>query len=420
MDNMRKYISDMGNMSKIFLADYDSYSIKHYSISLDYLIFISKAALLLYDVILVPAAFFWQSKEMIDLTLSLQEPLEYGFIAPVIRNYNITSDIYEYYNARILENSNLKKQYSLSNKIIKSDLETGIFSEITTSKDRANALKLEKMSHAAYSDIYSVKHLFIENWKEDISNLTDLNSIGYFLNFCKMPREINESLLGEVKNTFFSRASCIYTSQKVISDFSLQKVIENRISWLYLKSVSEAYGSKIYAVNNPYKNTIQEDNIPMMIKALSAIGISPELIRDLTFRDIIVIKCSPEYQNFIRAFRKIVAETSKKQQEINESFKSVISRKFFKERLVSHIPPMDYINNLSSSVFFSLIANALSGTNIDSSFFITFGGISALTFLLKRISRINNTPFLDIQHFIISRKYEERMLNTFRNIGGFK
>lgn len=416
----KKNISDMGNLSKIFLADYDSYSIKHYNISLDYLRFISKAALLLYDIILIPAAFFWQSEEMVTLTTSMQELMEYGLIVPVIRDYNTTSDIYDYYNARQTENSILKKQYSLSNKIIKSDLDTGIFSEITTSKDRDNARKLEKMSHAAYSDINSVKHLFIKNWIEDISSLSDLNSIGYFLDFCKMPREINESLLGEVKKTFFSRVSCIYTSQKVISNFSLQKIIENRISWLYLKSVSEAYGSKIYAVNNPYKNTIKEDNIPMMIKALSTIGISPELIRSLSFSDIIVIKCSPEYQNFIKVFRKIIAETSKKQQDINESLKSVISRRFFKERLISHIPPMDYINNLSSSVFFGLIANALSGTNIDPSFFITFGGISALAFLLNRISRINNTPFLDMQHFIISKKYEEKMLNTFRIIGGFK
>lgn len=200
----------------------------------------------------------------------------------------------------------------------------------------------------------------------------------------------------------------------------MQRLIENRISWLYLKSVAEAYGSKIYAFNYPYKGTIQEDNIPVIIESLSAIGISPELIKKLSFHDIIFIKSTPEYQEFIKTFRKIVVEISKKQQDINESLKSVVSCRFFKEKLVSHIPSMDYINNFSCSVFFSLIANALSGTNIDSSVFISLGGISALAFLLKRISKIINTPFWDMQHFIISKKYEEQMHNTFRNIGGLE
>lgn len=350
-NNAKKFISDMGNLSKIFLADYDSYSIKHYNISLDHLRFISKAALLLYDVILVPAAFFWQSEEMIALTISMQEPMEYGLIAPVIRDYSTTSDIYEYYNARQNENNILKKQYSLSNNIIKSNLETGVYSEITTSKDSENVRKLEKICNATHSDINSVKHLFVKNLEEDINNLTDSKSIGYLLDFYKMPRSINESLLSEAKNTFFSRVSCIYKSNKIIFNSSLQRLIENRISWLYLKSVAEAYGSKIYAFNYPYKGTIQEDNIPVIIESLSAIGISPELIKKLSFHDIIFIKSTPEYQEFIKTFRKIVVEISKKQQDINESLKSVVSRRFFKEKLVSHIPSMDYINNFSCSVF---------------------------------------------------------------------
>lgn len=416
----KKFISNMGNMSKIFLADYDSYSIMHYNISLDHLKFISKAALLLYDVILVPAAFFWQSEKMTNLMIYMQEPLEHGLIVPVIRDYNITSDIYDYFNARQAENSNLKKQYSLSNKFIKSNLETGVFSEITTSKDRENARKLEKMSHAAYSDINSVKKLFVKNWENDINNLTDPNSIGYLLNYCKIPQEIKDSLLDDVENTFFSRVSCISKLNRIISNYPLQALIENRISWLYLKSVSEAYCSKLYAINNPYKRSIQEDNIPVMIDALSVIGLSRELIENLSFHEIILIKCNLEYQNFIKAFRNIVAEISKKQQDINESLKSAISLRLFKEKMISLIPSVDRINNISYTVFLSLVANALSGSSISPPVFIYSGCVSALTFLLSKVSRINNTPFLDMQHYIISRKYEEQMLNILRNIGGLE
>ena len=61
---MKTYLSQLENDKKIFIGDYDSYTIITEKTDYTKLINLTKAALLLFDRILLPAAFFWQSNEM--------------------------------------------------------------------------------------------------------------------------------------------------------------------------------------------------------------------------------------------------------------------------------------------------------------------------------------------------------------------
>ena len=53
---MRQLVSNLNNDSKMFLGDFDSYTIIRHGTTFDYLYNLSKVGLLLYDRILLPAA----------------------------------------------------------------------------------------------------------------------------------------------------------------------------------------------------------------------------------------------------------------------------------------------------------------------------------------------------------------------------
>ena len=60
MQQMANQLVSQLSGEKIFIGDFDSYTIKKHSISEEKLFFLSKLGLLLFDQVILPAAFFWQ------------------------------------------------------------------------------------------------------------------------------------------------------------------------------------------------------------------------------------------------------------------------------------------------------------------------------------------------------------------------
>ena len=65
---MKLFLSDVKNDSRLFIGDLDSYTIIENGFVKEQLNFKIKLGLLLYDKILLPAAYFWQSKPMASVT----------------------------------------------------------------------------------------------------------------------------------------------------------------------------------------------------------------------------------------------------------------------------------------------------------------------------------------------------------------
>lgn len=78
-------LSEIETRHKLFLGDFDPVKIKRQTISFDQIIYDLKAAALLYDHILIPAAYLWQS-DLIGMRIPyFQDFIGAGILLPTVR-----------------------------------------------------------------------------------------------------------------------------------------------------------------------------------------------------------------------------------------------------------------------------------------------------------------------------------------------
>lgn len=403
---MRRFLSEFNHRQTIFVGDYDSYTIISQRPSFNHLLTTSKMALLLFDHLLMPAAFFWQSKEMTRLMKYLEEPIEYGFILPVIRDCDITNGIYEYFQTRVNE----------SHRIGNIDVfrQPELASEIAGKNHISVARQLENLNMYAHSDKKSVRNTFTDLWVSDLENHTDINSIRLLLCQTQMSEPersgVLKSLLDEARYPQFSRASCIERIHKLIPSGRIRDLIVKRTSWLYLKSNALSYDSKFYYTYDPYNSMLFEENLFLLSQTLEVFGISKNLISQLTFLEILKIKESEEFHRFIATYRKLVDASYRRQSDIVDRLKKTLTREMRNEKWISGIyKKLRFLQNTSVSVFLGLLINSLSGSIINPSVWIGAGTVSAVPAVIRRLASLNHdigeTPLSDFKEYIIAEKY---------------
>lgn len=295
-------VSQLKNYKKIFIGDFDSYTVIKYGLSVDHLLFVTKIALLLFDRILMPAAFFWQSKEMDMLRCYIESAIESGIILPVIRNYESTTDIQDYFERRIDESIKIGN--------IEVFNQPELASEIANKQHSKQVNALKNLGVFAHSDQISVRDSFRAAWESDLKNHTDISSIRLLLYQSHLTDEqiaknILE-LLSATQHPQFSRASCIEKVQQIIPPGHIQDLIKERVSWLYLHSNAVSYNSKFYYSKNPYKGMIFEENLLLLLETLNIFGITKEMINQLSIEEILHLRSTIEYKEFIYAYREIL------------------------------------------------------------------------------------------------------------------
>lgn len=405
-DYMRRFLSEFNHSQAIFVGDYDSYTIISQRPSFDNLLTTAKMALLLFDHLLMPAAFFWQSKEMFRLMKYLEEPIEHGLILPVIRDCDITNDIYEYFQTRVDESQKIGN--------IEVFEQPELASEIANENHTSVVKQLERLNTYAHSDNKSVRDAFTTLWISDLENHTDINSIRLLLcqSQMSMPElsAVLELLLDEASYPQFSRASCVNRVQKLLPAGRIRDLIVKRISWLYLKSNALSYNSKFYYTYDPYNKMLFEENLFLLTQTLEVFGITKDLISQLSIFEILQIKESEEFHRFITTYRKLVNASYRRQNEIVDRLKKTLTREMRKEKWISGIyKKLGFLQNTSMSVFLGLLINFLSGNIIKNSVWIATGTASAVPAVIRHFASLNHdvgaTPLSDFKEYIIAEKY---------------
>jgi len=405
---MRQLVSNLNNDSKMFIGDFDSYTIIRHGTTFDYLYNLSKVGLLLYDRILLPAAFFWQSPVMQQLLLQLEPAIANGIMIPVIRDYETTTDIGDYFVRRMDESEKLGKLEVFQ--------QPELASEIASPENEPYVHLLEDINSYAHLDRNSIREIYIDNWDKDLDNHFDVNSLNLLITQANIPidhiQPIKQQFLAASAHPQFSRASCVDLIQQLIPEGRCRYLLTERASWLYLKSNADAYDSRIYYSHNPFNGMIFEDNLRLLAQTLSIVGITEDVISQLSTAEVLRIRISPEYQRFIIAYRDLISKIYVEQDVIVTSIRNSIAREMKKEsRLLRLYRVLNFIQSGSVYLFMSLLGNHFSGSDVSTPLLFGSGSAAAVSAMIKRIDSVNKAmescEFTNFKDYIVTNQYKK-------------
>lgn len=405
---MRQLVSNLNNDSKMFIGDFDSYTIIRHGTTFDYLYNLSKVGLLLYDRILLPAAFFWQSPVMQQLLLQLEPAIANGIMIPVIRDYETTTDIRDYFVRRMDESEKLGKLEVFQ--------QPELASEIASPENEPYVHLLEDINSYARLDRNSIREIYIDNWDKDLDNHFDVNSLNLLITQANIPidhiQPIKQQFLAASAHPQFSRASCVDLIQQLIPEGRCRYLLTERASWLYLKSNADAYDSRIYYSHNPFNGMIFEDNLRLLAQTLSIVGITEDVISQLSTAEVLRIRISPEYQRFIIAYRDLISKIYVEQDVIVTSIRNSIAREMKKEsRLLRLYRVLNFIQSGSVYLFMSLLGNHFSGSDVSTPLLFGSGSAAAVSAMIKRIDSVNKAmescEFTNFKDYIVTNQYKK-------------
>ncbi len=348
----------------------------------------------------------------------LEEPIACGFILPVIRDCDTTNDIYEYFRRRVDESQRIGD--------IEAFKQPELASEIAGKSHTPVVKRLERLNTYAHSDRKSVRDTFTALWTSDLNNHTDINSIRLLLCQSQMsgPERsgVLEALLDEARYPQFSRASCIERVQTLLPAGRIRDQIVRRTSWLYLKSNALSYDSRFYYTYDPYNRMLFEENLFLLTQTLEVFGITKKLISQLAILEILQIKESEEFHQFIATYRRLVDASYRRQSDIADRLKKTLAGEMRKEKWISGIyKKLRFLQTTSTSVFLGLLINYFSGNTIDTPAWIATGTASTVPAVIRHFASLNHnveaTPLSDFKEYIIAEKY----LNYYdHRLGGLK
>ena len=412
---MDKFLSSYKESKKIFLGDTDSYTVIQNGYTEEELIFKIKMAVLLYDAVFIPAAYMWQSEQMKEVMYKIQPLILTENVLPIIRKSKETRDVKDYFEKRQNETKNLK--YMDVFQI------PSLATEIADSDDREDMLFLNKMNCCLHLEEKSVKEEFINLWQNDLLNNGDINAIFMILYRSKITTECYKLIINELKNNVdyenFSRSTLIDYILKLDISENVKLMLQERVSWLYLMANARASQSDFY-LSKSNNNLVYRANLDVYIKLLENFGISKNIIRLLSLENLLRIKYSAEYLNFIKNYNRLVENVYYEQKDIIEKTGRRINKMICQEN-IKRITWNKLLGvcGISATIFIGLLVNYFSGSDVNNAVAAVSGGVAASTAILKTVASINesmlNTSFYDFKEFIIKEEYKKRMQ---KNING--
>ena len=412
---MNKFLSSYKESKKIFLGDTDSYTVIQNGYTEEELIFKIKMAVLLYDAVFIPAAYMWQSEQMKEVMYKIQPLILTENVLPIIRKSKETRDVKDYFEKRQNETKNLK--YMDVFQI------PSLATEIADSDDREDMLFLNKMNCCLHLEEKSVKEEFINLWQNDLLNNGDINAIFMILYRSNITTECYKIIINELKNNVdyenFSRSTLIDYILKLDISENIKLMLQERISWLYLMANARASQSDFY-LSKSNNNLVYRANLDVYIKLLENFGISKNMIRLLSLENLLRIKYSAEYLNFIKNYNRLVENVYHEQKDIIEKTGRRINKMICQEN-IKRITwnKLSGVCGISATIFIGLLVNYFSGSDVNNVVAAVSGGVAASTAILKTIASINesmlDTSFYDFKEFIIKEEYKKRMQ---KNING--
>ncbi len=414
---MEKFLSSYKENRKIFLGDTDSYTIVQNGYTEDELIFKIKMATLLYDVVFIPAAYMWQSEQMKEVMYKIHPLILTENVLPIIRKSKETRDIKDYFEKRQSETKNLKNMEVFRI--------PSLATEIADADDRKEMLFLNGMNCCLHLEEKSVKEEFIDLWRNDLSNSTDINAISMILYRSNIDFKLYKAILQKLKNDVdydnFSRSVLIDYILKLNISPNVKLMLQERVSWLYLRANAKASQSDFYLSKSAENKLVHKANVEMYIELLKNFGINERMIRSLAVEELLRIKYSPEYLNFISSYNDLVENIYYEQINIVEKTNKRINAMLLKENIKRRVwNKLSAVYGVSSTIFIGLIVNYFSGSDINNIALGVSGGAAICSYILKKLEIVNNsisnTSFYDFKEFVIKEEYKKKMQRSINGV----
>jgi hypothetical protein len=407
---MEKFLFSYRDNKKIFLGDTDSYTIVQNGYTEDELIFKIKMATLLYDAVFIPAAYMWQSEQMKNVMYKIQPLILTENVFPIIRKSKETRDVKDYFEKRQSETKNIKRM-----EVFKIP---SLATEIADVNDRKDMLFLNNMNSCLHLEEKSVKDEFICLWKNDLSNYTDFNAISMILYRSNIDYTDYKAILHELENNVdydnFARSTLIDYILKLNISNNVKLMLQERISYLYLRANAKASQSDFFISKSVENKLVYKANLDIYIELLKNFGIDERMLQALSMEEVLRIKHSPEYMNFIIGYNELVDNIYYEQTNIVEKTSKFINTMLVRENIKRRFwSKLSSIYEISGTIFVGLIVNYFSGSNCNNIALGISGGVAISSYILKKLEILNkfilSSSFADFKEFIIKEEYKKKM-----------
>lgn len=421
---MKLFVSHLIDKRTLFFGEADSYTIISQNISAGEILRKLRVASLLYDHVILAAAYFWQSETMYSLLPSIETLMTTGEILPSIRAPRITRDVADYYEKRSAETFALTKT-----PIYRS---SALASEIAKPQHRPIALELDKVGTVVYIDIGSVEDKFRYLWLNDTLDQRSPYSVYNTLLVASSSTE-HAKILQRVRSIatrpYFSRS---LVAQEIFG-LDCPKEIKNtlvlRASDLYLLANAQACESDLlsttrsltYSEIGHYQQLLgplATSNVDLFTRILKLCGIPLNLLNSLSNEEILLIKYSEEFYEFKTTYFKLI-ETALNEQDdfvndVWQKFSDMWTEERLKKKLILFLK---YIENVSSWLFAAALGAVVQQSSPFTQSLLIASGIGAGTsHILKRIEWFNKTPISDFVDFAARGEYRKRLYSSRRLI----
>jgi hypothetical protein len=415
---MKIFASQTQYKQKLFFGNADSFTLINQQISKETILRELKLSCLLYDHVVLAAAYFWQSDSIRSLIPYVETFIEKGHLLPAIRDYSQTSNASDYLERRIEETSVFANQ-SLVYKI------PAIASEVARLDQLPIANELNQIGTFFHMDSKSIEDIYRRLWIDDIFINENPSSL-YNLISVAIPPEYHSYVVNSLqkicKKQYFSRsiiASCILELRITREE---KRLFIQRASALYLLSNAIAIngdllvGSRTLNLFCNYQNRslgpLSKANVDLFLKVLELCGLPTSAFDRMSGNEILDLKCSEEFIAFRNLYFNLIDKSRNIQNdlatEIIQRFSNVKKKERVKRGSIHVLNTLEFI---SSAVF----ANTLSTVLISGfspavpAVILGSGVIPSLNFFLKRIEGIQKTPFLDFNEFLKDGKFYKKL-----------
>ncbi|MEC4882774.1 MAG: hypothetical protein SAL70_15760 [Scytonema sp. PMC 1070.18] len=415
---MKYLASKIHNKRNVFFGEADSFTVIKQRISQEVLLRELKLACLLYDHVILAAAYFWQSKRVYSLIPEIEVLIQNGDVLPAIRDYTQTRDAKDYLDKRIEESSALVTDSPVYQIPL-------IASEIAKPTQRPVANELNRIGTFLHIDTGSIEAIFRRLWLDDIHNIKNPNSISNIIEMA--PSEIyKRSLIKHLNRVcsgqYFSRSIIASYLLNLPIDRDLKSALIQRASELYLLSnaitvnsdllVSSKPTNSLYTPSSNLLGSLSRSNVNIFAKFLEICDLSISNIDEMTGVDIINLKSSKEFVAFRDLYNSLLESALlEKKILVNEVVQQFFELKREEKQKKVLIRILNVLEFVSSGVFINTLSSIIlpGFSPVAPALTIGSGVAATASYFLKKIGRIKSTPILDFTDSIKEGKFRNSL-----------
>ena len=309
---MKELISRLEPRKTAFFGQADSFTVIKQDLPAAELLRQLRMATLLYDHVIVAAAYFWQSRTVYSTLPLLEHFIRAADLLPSIRAPQVTRDVSDYFDKRAAETGGLAKAAQ--------SWDPALASEVARPGQRRIALEVDAMGSFVYLDAGSVEGEFRALWADDSMNERDPFSVyNILLTSTGYVNTVHEATTFRAMSEApaFSRSVVATMIETLRQPATVKAALVDRASTLYLLANARASSSDLVLTsrNMLYSRTYNANNlvgplafsnVDLFGRVLATCGIPPRMIDSISNVELLALKRSDEFSAFKDVYHQLV------------------------------------------------------------------------------------------------------------------